>query len=67
MSPQPSKPEMVTCPSCGAQNDPSRGSNRCVSCQLPLATVILGEPLRLVFIDDEPAYLSGELALTGGA
>lgn len=63
MSPQPSKPEMVPCPSCGTLNDPSRGSNRCVSCNLPLATAT--PPLQLVFIDDEPSFLAGELALAG--
>lgn len=37
MSPTPKRQPMIVCPSCGAENDPARGSNRCRNCQMPLS------------------------------
>lgn len=61
MSPSPKRQPMVRCPSCGAMNDPARGSNRCVSCNLPLASAVqpfqfpvTGQQVRVVDIDGEP-------------
>lgn len=40
MSPTPKREPMITCPHCGTQNDPARGSNRCRNCQLPLGAYV---------------------------
>lgn len=37
MSPTPKRQPMVTCPNCGALNDPARGSKYCFSCNMPLS------------------------------
>lgn len=69
MSPSPKRQPMVRCPSCGAMNDPARGSNRCVSCNLPLATLVqpfqfpaTGQHVRTVLIDGEPWFVAVDAA-----
>ena len=40
MSPQPARKPMITCPHCGAPNDPARGSRYCVQCGLSISAYV---------------------------
>jgi anti-repressor protein len=73
MSPTPKKQPMVACPHCGAMNDPSRGSNRCFSCNLPLSQAITpftfpatGQTVRTVEIDGEPWFVAADVTAVLG-
>lgn len=64
MSPTPKRQPMVTCPNCGALNDPARGSKYCFSCNMPLSQTVTpftfpdtGQEVRVVTIDGDPWFV----------
>lgn len=79
MSPTPKRPAMITCPDCGALNDPQRGSTRCRNCGAPIMRAEItpfhfpatGQTVRSVLVDGEPWFVVADvcaaLGYAGGA